>query len=57
MQGLGRGVSQAFGMGHRFGEAASNQTLNCTHTSGALCKPMAHSASLTLYTINGSFIR
>ena len=45
VQGLGRGVS------HRFREGASNQTLSCTHTCGALSKPVAHSVSLVLYTM------
>ena len=41
-QGEGRGVSQ------RFREGASNQTLSSTGAGGALSKPVAHSASLTL---------
>ena len=40
----GRGVS------HRFKEGASNQTWNCTHICGALCKPVAHSESLVYST-------
>ena len=38
-------------MSHRFREGASNQTLSSTHTGGAPSKPVAHSASLTLYTL------
>ena len=37
-------------MSHRLRKGASNPTLSCTHTGGALSKPVAHSASLALYT-------
>ena len=42
-------------MSHWFREGASDETLSCTHTGGALSKPvahsenLAHSASLALY--------
>ena len=35
-------------MSHRFREGASNQTLSCTHTGGALSKPLAHPVPLAL---------
>ena len=43
IEGSGSGVN------HRSREGASNQTLSCTHTGGALSTPLTHSASLILY--------
>ena len=43
-------MSQDFGVSYRFREGASDETSSWPHTGGALSKPVAHSASLTLYT-------
>ena len=51
VQRYGGGVSQVFGVSHRFREGATCTSAVRSLVRGALSKPMAHSASLSLYRV------